>query len=160
MNQPVRRFAFLFIFALGLTALPLHAQRERLPPEDREIVDKKWPDAKRTSMSLRYLVLKEGDKTGATPVPGDIVSVLYTGTLLNGKVFDRLIDPEKPFKPRVGRDELIEGWDLALQLMRPGDKWLLIVPHELAYGTRGKPPAIPARATLVFEIELLEIKKS
>lgn len=160
MNQLARRSAFLFLFVLGLSALPLHAQRERLSPEDREIVDKKWPDAKRTSMSLRYLVLKEGDKNGVAPVPGDLVSVLYTGALLNGNIFDRLIDPEKPFKTRVGREELIEGWDLALQMMRPGDKWLLVVPHELGYGTRGKPPSIPARATLVFEIELLVVKKS
>lgn len=160
MNPLVRRFAFLFIFTLGLGAVPLHAQRERLPPEDRDIVEQRWPNAKRTSMSLRYVVLKEGDKNGGSPKPGDKVSVLYVGALLDGKIFDKTVDPAKPFVTRIGRDELIEGWDQAIQLMHPGDKWVLIVPHELAYGSRGRPPSIPPRATLVFEIELLSFAKS
>ncbi|MBI3884331.1 MAG: FKBP-type peptidyl-prolyl cis-trans isomerase [Opitutae bacterium] len=154
MSPFVRRCVFLFLCVLG--AAPLHAQRERLPPEDREIVEKKWPTARRTSTSLRYVVLKEGDKKGATPEPGDMVSVLYVGALLNGQVFDQTTDPAKPFRTRVGRDELIAAWDQALQLMHRGDKWILIVPYELGYGTRGKPPHIPQRATLVFEMELLD----
>lgn len=159
MSPLARRFAFLLICVLGFGAVPLHAQRERLPPEDRDIVEKKWPNAKRTSTSMRYVVLKEGDKKGGSPVPGDIVSVLYVGALLDGKVFDQTTDPTKPFKVRIGRDELIEGWDQALQLMHRGDKWILIVPYELGYGTRGKPPLIPQRATLVFEMELIDFGK-
>ena len=159
MSPLARRFAFLFLCVLGLGAVPLHAQRERLPPEDRDIVEKRWPNAKRTSTSLRYVVLKSGDPKSSSPVPGDLVSVLYVGALLNGKIFDQTTDPTKPFKTRIGRDELIAGWDQALQLMHRGDKWILIVPYELGYGTRGQPPHIPQRATLVFEMELVDFVK-
>ena len=147
----------LLLLAFSLcAAAPLHAQRERLPPEDREIVEQRWPDAQRTATGLRFVVLKEGDRSSGHPQPGTRVSVLYKGMLLDGTVFDQSLDPEKPFRPRVGRDELIAGWDQALMRMHKGEKWLLIVPYELAYGTRGNPPRIPRRATLVFEMELLD----
>ena len=141
---------------LSAFILTAHAQRERLPPEDLEVVEKRWPDAKKTSTGLRYVVLKEGDKNAGTPKPGDRVKVLYKGMLLDGTVFDQAQDPAQAFAPRVGREQLIEGWEQALQRMHKGDKWLLIVPYELGYGTRGQPPKIPRRATLVFEMELLD----
>lgn len=156
MSSLARRLSFLCFTLLALAGTPLHAQRERLPAEDREFVEKKWPNAKRTSTSMRYVVLKAGDPKSASPVPGDFVTVLYTGWLLDGKKFDAITDPAKPFHVRIGRDELIAGWDQALQLMHRGDKWLLIVPHELGYGSRGRSPGIPPRATLVFEMELLD----
>jgi FKBP-type peptidyl-prolyl cis-trans isomerase len=155
-----RRLVVLCLTLLVLGLGPrLHAQRERLPFEDLEIVEKRWPDAKRTSTSLRYIILKEGDKNGPTPESGMWVTTLYKGMLLNGKIFDERLDPKDPFKARIGRDQLIAGWDQALQLMHRGEKWLLIVPYELGYGTRGRPPEIPSRATLVFEMELLDFGK-
>jgi FKBP-type peptidyl-prolyl cis-trans isomerase len=144
----------LLLCAIG--ALTAHAQRERLPAEDLAVVEQRWPEARKTSTGLRYLVLKEGDKTSASPQPGDRVKVLYKGMLLDGTVFDQAQDPAQPFSPRVGREQLIAGWEQALQRMRKGEKWLLIVPYELGYGTRGQPPKIPRRATLVFEMELLD----
>jgi FKBP-type peptidyl-prolyl cis-trans isomerase len=60
---------------------------------------------------------------------------------------------------RVDRGLVIDGWDQILQLMRPGDKWIVIIPPELAYGRRGSPPKVPPYATLVFEMEILGIKK-
>ena len=134
---------------------PLHAQREKLPPEDLEIVEKRWPDAKRTYTGLRYIVLKKGEHDGLSPVPGMMVFVLFKGMLLNGTVFDESPDADHPLKTRLGRGELIEGWEEALQRMHKSEKWLLIVPPEMAYGARGKPPSIPRRATLVFEMELI-----
>lgn len=152
-----RLFAWLlFLAALAGLAPQAHAQRERLPPEDREIVEQRWPEAKRTSTSLRYIVLKEGDKSGGTPVAGARAKVLYKGMLLDGTVFDQSLDPEQPFSPRVGRGELIEGWEQALMRMHRGEKWVLIVPYELGYGSKGSPPKIPRRATLVFEMELVD----
>jgi FKBP-type peptidyl-prolyl cis-trans isomerase len=71
-------------------------------------------------------------------------------------VFDESPDPYLPLKTRLGRNELIDGWEEALQKMHKGEKWLLIVPPELAYGSRGKPPTIPRLATLVFEMELVD----
>jgi len=152
-----RRYAFLFLALLCAGLVPqAQAQRERLPPEDLEIVEKRWPEARRTSTSLRYIVLKEGDRNGPTPAPGMRAKVLYKGMLLDGTVFDQSLDPANPFQPRIGREELIAAWDQALVRMHRGEKWLLIVPYELGYGTRGNPPKIPSRATLVFEMELLD----
>ena len=143
---------------LALTVSPvLRAQREKLPPEDRDFVEKNWPEAKKTQTGLRYIVLSEGQ--GDTPKPGDRVSVLYVGRLLQGKVFDSNDDKEHPFIFRVRRDMVIEGWDQVLQMMKKGEKRLVIIPPELAYGTRGQPPKIPRNSTLVFEIELLDFKK-
>jgi FKBP-type peptidyl-prolyl cis-trans isomerase len=156
---PSRRFAFLLTALLALVSAPLAlAQRERLPPEDLEVVEKRWPDAKKTSTGLRYIVLQQGDVNGPTPKPGSRVKVLYKGMLLDGTVFDQASDPDSPFSPRVGRGELIAAWDQALERMHKGEKWILIVPYELGYGTRGNPPKIPRRATLVFEMELLDFE--
>jgi FKBP-type peptidyl-prolyl cis-trans isomerase len=148
-----------YLIVIALFALPavVHAQREKLPPEDLEMVKKTWPNAVRTSTGLRYVMLAEGK--GDLAKPGDLVRVLYTGWLLDGTVFDKSLDPTKPFEFRVGRHNVIEGWDQGLQLMRPGEKRLFIIPFELAYGSRGQSPSIPPRATLVFEVQLLEIKK-
>jgi FKBP-type peptidyl-prolyl cis-trans isomerase len=153
------RTACWFSLAVALvSALLLHAQREKLPWDDLEIVEKTWPKAKKTSTGLRYVILKEG-KGDAMPQPGDIVTVLYQGRLLNGKVFSEGLDPKQPFRVRVGRDELIPAWEEALKQMKKGEKRLIIAPYELGYGTRGDPPRIPRRATLIFEIELLEFGK-
>ena len=151
-----RRLAFLAFALLSLGIAPLHAQREKLPIEDLEFVEKKWPEAKRTYTGLRYIILKPGKTDGGTPVAGMMAKVLYKGMLLNGTVFDQSPDASHPLLARIGRGELIDGWDEALKKMHPGEKWLLIVPPEMAYGARGKPPAIPRRATLVFEMELVE----
>ncbi len=149
----------LVLFTLVLAApLALHAQLEKLPPEDLAIVQERWPQAKKTGTGLRYVMLKEGD--GETARPGDQLSVLYRGALLSGKVFDESENPNQPFVLRLGRGLVIQGWDQGLQLMKRGGKMLLIIPAELGYGTRGSPPEIPRNATLVFEIDLLEIKRA
>ncbi len=144
------------LFALGLAAPGLHAQREKLPPGDLEVVKKNWPAAKKTTTGLRYVILQEGQ--GEMPKPGSKVAVLYVGRLLNGKEFNKLDDRANPFVFRIRRGDVIEGWDQVLQLMKVGEKRLVVIPAEMAYGTRGRPPDIPRASTLVFEIELLEIK--
>ena len=142
----------------ALVAAPclLRAQREKLPPDDYDFVMRTWPQAKESNTGIRYIVEKEG--AGAFLKPGDLVKVNYVGKLLDGKVFDQNHDEKKPFSFRVDRGVVIEGWDQILQLMRPGDKWLIIVPPELAYGRRGYAPLIPGYATLVFDIEVLGVK--
>lgn len=153
--MPFTRLIFLGLLTL-IPSLAL-AQREKLPARDLEIVEKNWPTAKRTSTSLRTVVLQEGH--GETAKPGDKVDVLYIGKLLDGKIFDQALDPTKPFSFRLGRGLVIDGWEEGLQLMRPGEKRILIVPFELGYGSRGQPPKIPRNATLIFEVELLAIQK-
>ncbi|MDI1318707.1 MAG: FKBP-type peptidyl-prolyl cis-trans isomerase [bacterium] len=156
----LRRLAFLTFALLALGAAPLHAQREKLPMEDLEIVEKKWPNTKRTYTGLRYIVLKPATDPKSAPAgDGAMCSVVYKGMLLDGTVFDETADPKAPLRARIGRGELIQGWDEALQLMRRGEKWLLIVPPEMAYGSRGRPPAIKRNATLVFEMELVDFEK-
>lgn len=150
------RFAAVLL-ALFAAPLLLHAQRERLPPEDVDVVEKRWPDAKKTFTGLRYVVEVAGK--GALLQPGDNIMVTYTGSLLSGRVFDKILDRVHPFTFRVDRGEVITGWDQILQLMRPGDKWIVIVPPEMAYGRRGSPPKIPGDTTLVFEIEVLGVKR-
>jgi peptidylprolyl isomerase len=142
-----------------LAAAPVvaRAQREKLPPDDYDFVMKKWPDAKISNTGIRYIVKKEG--SGPLIMPGDVVMVNYTGMLLNGKVFDEAHDPKKPFTFRVARAEVIVGWDQIFQMMRPGDKWLIIVPPELGYGRRGYAPSIPSESTLVFDVEVVGVKR-
>lgn len=142
---------------LAAAAPSLQAQREKLPAADLEVVEKSWPQARKTTTGLRYVILREG--AGPSPKPGDKVNVLYVGRLLDGKVFDEAKDPSQPFTFRVRRDMVIEGWDQVLQLMRKGEKRLVIIPPEMGYGTRGQPPKIGRNATLVFEIELLGFSK-
>jgi len=158
VNTPAfRRLTFLLLALLGLA--PLHAQREKLPMEDVEYVEKKWPDAKRTYTGLRYIVLKAAAPDAPQPEKGMEVAVLYKGMLLDGTVFDQSPDEKSPLRIRLGRGGLIEGWEEALQKMRKGEKWLLIVPPEMAYGARGKPPTIKRNSTLVFEMELVDFKR-
>lgn len=133
------------------------AQREKLPPADLEYVEKTWPEAKKTTTGIRYIILREG--TGEKPKAGDKVNVLYVGRLLDGKVFDQATEADKPFTFRIRREMVIEGWDQILPLMKQGEKRLVIIPPELAYGTRGQPPKIGRNATLVFEMELLSVSK-
>jgi FKBP-type peptidyl-prolyl cis-trans isomerase len=158
VNQPLlySRLFFVSLLLMVCGAAPLRAQREKLPPDDREFVEKKWPDAKRTYTGLRYVVVKPGQKDGPSPVPGSMIAVIYKGMLLNGSVFDESPDGDHPLVTRVGRGELIDGWEEALQKMHKGEKWILIVPSEMGYGARGKPPTIPRDATLVFEMELVD----
>ncbi len=148
----------LSLLLISVFAAPvLRAQREKLPPDDLVFVEKTWPEAKKTSTGIRYIVLQQG--SGEVGKPGDRASVLYIGRLLNGTEFDRNLDREHPFSFRVARGMVIEGWEQILQQMKPGEKRLVIIPGELAYGTRGSPPKIPRNATLVFEMEVLDFKK-
>ena len=106
------------------------------------------------SSGLRYQVLKEG--TGAKPSITDTVVTHYHGTFLDGSVFDSSVDRGAPATFPV--NGLIRGWTEALQLMSVGSKWRLVIPPDLAYGNRGAGGLIPPNATLIFEVELLDIR--
>ncbi|HVW24392.1 MAG TPA: FKBP-type peptidyl-prolyl cis-trans isomerase [Polyangiaceae bacterium] len=105
---------------------------------------------------LSIVSIKEG--TGAEAVSGKTVSVHYVGTLTDGSKFDSSRDRGEPFNFRLGAGQVIRGWDQGVAGMKVGEIRKLTIPHELAYGERGYPPVIPARATLVFEVELLAVK--
>ena len=101
---------------------------------------------------LQYKIVHSGPAEGARPRKGDEVKVNYEGKLLNGKVFDSSYERGQP--AAMPLDALIPGWIEALQLMRPGDEWLLYVPPALGYGAAGA-GEIPPDSTLVFRIELI-----
>ena len=98
--------------------------------------------------------------TGAGPIPkrGDTVTVHYTGWLTDGAKFDSSVDRNDPFSFVLGQGQVIQGWDEGVATMRVGDKARLTIPPEKAYGEQGYPGAIPPRATLIFEVELLSIE--
>ena len=152
------RLSRLALVLLVLVSVPLlRAQREKFPEEDLAFIEKTWPDAQKDNMGIRYIIEKPGN--GPLPVPGNLVAVLYRGQLLDGTVFDQSLDRNRPFTFRVGRELVIQGWDFVIQQMRLGEKRIVIIPAELGYGTRGSAPRIPRNATLVFEMELIDIKR-
>lgn len=106
-----------------------------------------------TDSGLQYEILTEGN--GAKPTAESTVRVHYTGSLIDGTVFDSSVKRGTPAEFPVGG--VIKGWTEALQLMPVGSKWRLTIPHHLAYGERGAGASIPPFATLVFEVELLDI---
>lgn len=115
----------------------------------------KKPGVKTTATGLQIETITEG--TGESPKATDTVKVHYTGTLINGTKFDSSVDRGQPISfPLNG---VIPGWTEGLQLMKVGGKSRLVIPSNLGYGPQGSPPTIPPNATLVFEVELLEIPK-
>ncbi|MFK7775821.1 MAG: FKBP-type peptidyl-prolyl cis-trans isomerase [Saprospiraceae bacterium] len=107
-----------------------------------------------TASGLQYLVVKEGD--GDIPEATSTVVVHYTGTLLDGTVFDSSVQRGQPATFPV--NGVIGGWTEALQLMKVGSSWKLFIPYHLAYGDQGAGGAIGPYSTLIFDVELLEIK--
>ncbi|NOU49391.1 FKBP-type peptidyl-prolyl cis-trans isomerase [Pseudoalteromonas sp. JBTF-M23] len=106
-----------------------------------------------TESGLQYEVVTTGE--GEKPAADSKVRVHYHGTLINGTVFDSSYDRGQPAEFPV--NGVIKGWTEALQLMTPGSKWRLYIPHELAYGERGAGASIAPFSTLVFDVELLEV---
>ena len=109
---------------------------------------------------LKYTDTKTGD--GAAPTPGNKVSVHYTGWLYNngakGTKFDSSVDRGQPFQFTLGAHQVIAGWDEGVAGMKVGGKRTLIIPPELGYGARGAGGVIPPNATLIFDVELLDVK--
>jgi len=104
---------------------------------------------------MKTETLKSGQ--GPSPKTGDTVVVHYTGWLTDGAKFDSSVDRNEPFEFVLGTGQVIAGWDQGVAGMKVGDKVRLTIPPELAYGAEGYPGAIPANATLIFEVELLAI---
>lgn len=135
------------------------AEEEAAPPATESTADEGIPtvagDTITTASGMKYLVMAEG--TGDQPTPGQVIDAHYTGWLTDGTKFDSSRDRGKTFSFPIGQGRVIKGWDEALADMKVGGRRLLIIPYELAYGERGKPP-IPPKATLIFDVELVGIQ--
>ena len=108
-----------------------------------------------TASGLRYHAMTSGPASGRSPTRSDTVVVNYHGTLTDGTVFDSSYERGEPATFGVG--QVIAGWTEALQLMKPGDKWLLHIPAHLAYGSRAVGGKIPPNSDLIFQVELLQV---
>ncbi len=144
----------------------LHLKDVRVTPKSDEAAWAKysdWPsDAEeviKTESGLQYVILESGDPDGVSPRPQDMVDVHYEGRLASdGSMFDSSFQRGESAQFPAGR--LIPGWVEGLQLMKPGDRWMMYIPYELAYGEAGRPPVIPAKADLMFEVALGGVQRA
>lgn len=124
--------------------------------KQKELLDKVAAGYDETNSGLRYKIIQKGDGKKATK--GAKVSVHYKGQLLDGTVFDSSYKRKQPIDFNVGIGQVISGWDEGIQLLQVGDKARLVIPSHLAYGERGAGGVIPPNATLIFDVELMDVK--
>jgi cyclophilin family peptidyl-prolyl cis-trans isomerase len=136
----------------GIEKRKAKVEKERLEKE-KAIIKMKWPNATTTDSGLMYVVMKEGSDD--KPDPGTTIRAHYKGMFLDGREFASSVDQGEPIRIQVGTDRLIKGWNEALLDMKKGEKRILIIPPDLAYGNRQQGP-IPPNSTLVFEVELVD----
>ena len=113
-------------------------------------------DTNTTPSGLRYIVMEKG--SGAPAENGKSVEVHYTGRLTDGKVFDSSRERNEPIEFILGSGQVIKGWDEGIALMKVGDKFQLIIPPDLGYGSKGAGKIIPPNATLIFDVELMSVR--
>lgn len=141
MMRSVVLLALIVGLSMGASLSPVFAE------EDKPTV---------TSSGLQYLDLVKG--SGREAHVGETASVHYTGWLKDGTKFDSSVDRGQPFQFRLGAGRVIKGWDEGVVGMNIGSKRKLIIPPQLGYGKRGAGRVIPPNATLVFEVELLDLR--
>lgn len=145
-NRNLQIGAFILVAVIAVAAVAYFITRRGATEASPEVT---------TASGLKIQDLKVGD--GASPKPGDTVTVHYIGWLENGKEFNNSYKLGTPAQFKIGK--LIKGWDEGLSTMKVGGKRRLFVPSNLAYGPMGSPPNIPPNANLRFEIELLGVSK-
>jgi len=124
--------------------------------KQKELLDSVAVGYEETASGLRYQILQKG--TGKKATKGAGVSVHYKGQLLDGTVFDSSYKRKQPIDFNVGLGQVISGWDEGIQLLQVGDKARFVIPSNLAYGAAGAGGVIPPDATLIFDVELMDVK--
>ena len=134
--------------------------REKREAEEKAtqkaLLDKVAAGYEETTSGIRYQILQKGEGKKATKGAG--VSVHYKGQLLDGTVFDSSYKRKQPIDFNVGVGQVIAGWDEGIQLLQVGDKARFVIPSDLAYGAAGAGGVIPPNATLIFDVELMNVK--
>jgi FKBP-type peptidyl-prolyl cis-trans isomerase len=134
-------------------------QQEKQKKEAMKVlvqINEKYPNARTTESGL--IIANEIKGEGMEALAGKVVSVHYTGRLMNGTVFDSSVDRGEPIEFTLGSGMVIKGWDEGIAELKVGGKATFIIPHHLAYGDNGHPPIIPAKSTLEFDVELIDVK--
>ena len=152
----IRVVTYGIVYVINYTNKPVEVKKE-VVAESSPIVQNS-PSTKKmqedvTELKIEDLVVG----TGAEAVTGKVISVHYTGTLTNGTKFDSSKDRGEPFEFTLGAGLVIQGWDKGFAGMKVGGKRKLTIPSEMGYGDMGSGP-IPPNATLIFEVELLDVK--
>ena len=127
-----------------------------LKAESEAKMEKLAAGFEKTESGLRYQFIQKGD--GKQAESGKTVSVHYEGSLENGKVFDSSYPRKKPIEFKLGIGQVIEGWDEGIALLKVGDKARFVIPSDLGYGPAGAGGVIPPNATLIFDVELMDVK--
>lgn len=155
----------LLVFSARCTQQKMHRYETRVTGNpnsvanelaEKERMAQAFPDTLLHTSGLRYKILTPG--SGPKPIAGSTVKAHYAGRLLDGTEFDSSYKRGEPFEFPLMAGAVIKGWDISLLDMQKGEKRLVVIPYKLGYGERGNPPDIPARAPLVFEIELVDFK--
>jgi peptidylprolyl isomerase len=142
--------SLLFLFSIFTFEVEAQTRRRRTPRSSSAAIT--------TPSGLTYLITKKG--TGRQLKAGDTVVLNYTGTLTNGLKFDSSHDRNEPLEFKLGAGRVIKGWDEGVGKLRVGDYAILVIPGKLAYGPKGIPNVIPPDATLIFVIEVIDVKAS
>ncbi|MBN2891767.1 MAG: FKBP-type peptidyl-prolyl cis-trans isomerase [Bacteroidales bacterium] len=152
----MRKLLLLSVFALLISSLYSCKSKEARETDERNAyLEENNITVAPTASGLYYVETLEG--TGVQAIAGDNVVVHYTGKFLNGDVFDSSYGRNEPFEFELGSGYVIKGWDEGIALMKVGGKATLIIPSDLAYGPYGS-GIIPGYTTIVFDVELLEVK--
>lgn len=142
MNKIILAIILIVIIAVGIYFWVVRTPNTQYPTSNIQ--------------GMKIEILKQG--TGAEAKSGDTVTVNYTGTLIDGTKFDSSLNPgREPFQFTLGQNRVIQGWELGVLGMKVGEKRKLTIPPELGYGERGAGAIIPPGATLIFEIDLINI---
>ncbi len=154
--------SFIVILAITLLALASLATAQTAPAKKAQakpaasVPTKVTGPPTKTASGLEYWDIKVGE--GAIAQSGKHVKVDYTGWLTNGKKFDSSVGTGKPFDFMLGASQVIKGWDQGVAGMKVGGKRQLRIPPDLAYGAAGYPGAIPPNSTLIFDVQLVDVK--
>ncbi len=156
----MRKSSLLLSAAVTAVLLAATSVAQETKPTAAPGADKGEMKMTKTPSGLQYEDVKVG--SGDSPKKGQLVVVHYTGWLwkngAKGDKFDSSVDRGQPITFPIGTGRVIKGWDEGVGTMKAGGKRILLIPPDLAYGSGGRPPVIPPNSTLIFEVELLEIK--
>ena len=148
---------FLFLAALAMFGMALGCGGDKKPTASASAPTTVTGNGTTTASGLEYWDIVVG--TGATAVSGSQVKVHYTGWLISGQKFDSSLDRGEPFSFLLGAGQVIKGWDEGVAGMKVGGKRQLRIPPTLGYGAEGSGGVIPPNATLIFDVELLDVSK-